>query len=107
MRSTGAWGGREPRGRCEAYRALFKAPLDEALVQQIREATNGNYALGNQQFQAEIEHALDRRVTKGKAGRLKGQPKHRRGQLGLLWNRGLSSTRYYSVFWFATLPAGK
>jgi hypothetical protein len=37
---------------------------------------------------------LDRRVTKGKAGRLKGQPKHRRGQLGLLWNRGLSPIRF-------------
>jgi hypothetical protein len=67
-------------------------------VERIREATNGNYALGDRRFQAEIEQALGRRVTKGKAGRPKAQPEHRRGQLGLLWNRGLSpiTLPYYS-----------
>ena len=60
-------------------------------MERIREATNGNYALGDRRFQAEIEQALGRRVTKGKAGRLKAQPEHRRGQFGLLRNRGLSS----------------
>ncbi len=78
------------RGQREAYWALFKAHLDDALVERIREATNGNYALGDRRFQAEMEQALDGRVTKGKAGRPKTQPEHRRGQLGLLWNRGLS-----------------
>jgi putative transposase len=69
--------GRDPRGRREAYRALFKVPLDEALVQQIREAANGNYALGNQWFQAEIERALGRRATRSKAGRRpKAQAEH-------------------------------
>ncbi len=55
----------------------FKVHLDEALVERIREATNGNYALGNQRFQAEIERALGRRATRGKAGRRpKAQAKH-------------------------------
>ena len=67
--------GRDPRDRREAYRALFKAHLNETLVKQIREATNGNYALGNQRFQVEIERALGRRATKGKAGRPKAQTK--------------------------------
>jgi hypothetical protein len=58
---------------------LFKAHLDDALVERIRETTNGNYALGDRRCQAEIEQALGKRVTKGKAGRPKVQPEHRRG----------------------------
>ena len=76
--------GRDPRERCEAYRALFKVQLDEALVERIREATNGNYALGNQRFQAEIEQALGRRARRGKVGRRpKAQAEHHSKQLGL------------------------
>lgn len=55
--------------RREAYRALFRAHVDEALVEEIRSATNGNYALGNKRFQKEVEMALGRRVTRGVAGR--------------------------------------
>jgi hypothetical protein len=36
---------------------------------QLREATNGNFGLGNTRFIAEIEQALGRRVVRGKAGR--------------------------------------
>ncbi len=35
------------------------------------EATNGNYALGNEQFKEEIEKMLGRRVTQEIAGRPK------------------------------------
>jgi putative transposase len=77
--------GRDPRERREAYRAPFKVHLDGALVERIREATNGNYALGNQRFQAEIERALGRRATRGKAGRRpKARAEHHSKQLGLL-----------------------
>lgn len=55
--------------RLEAYRALFKAHLDEEIVGQIRNATNGNFALGSERFQREIERALGRRATRGLAGR--------------------------------------
>jgi putative transposase len=56
-----------------------------SLVQQIREATNGNYALGNQRFQAEIERVLGRHATRGKAGRRpKAQAEYHSKQLGVL-----------------------
>ncbi|TXT23959.1 MAG: hypothetical protein FD134_1827 [Gallionellaceae bacterium] len=53
--------GQEQDSRLEACRALFKARLDEEIVGQIRDATNGNYVLGGECFQMEIEAALDRR----------------------------------------------
>lgn len=53
----------------EAYRALFRAHVDEALVEEIRSATNGNYALGGKRFQAQVETALGRRAVRGVAGR--------------------------------------
>ena len=55
--------------RREVYRALFRAHLDEALVEEIRSATNGNYALGNAGFQKQIEKVLGRRVVRGVSGR--------------------------------------
>jgi putative transposase len=61
--------GRDEQTRLEAYRALFKAHLDEETVGQIRSATNGNYALGGERFQKEIEASLGRRVKRGQAGR--------------------------------------
>ena len=66
--------GREEMLRAEAYRELFRYQLDAGLVDQIRVATNGNYALGSQKFSAEVETALGRRVTRGKPGRPKSAP---------------------------------
>lgn len=63
--------GRKALDRRKGYRGLFKAHVDEQLDDQIREATNGNYVLGNTRFQEEIAQSLGRRVTKGKAGRPK------------------------------------
>ena len=57
--------------RQAAYRELFRYQLDIGLVDEIRKATNGNYALGNALFVQQIEDALGRRVTVGKAGRPK------------------------------------
>jgi putative transposase len=71
-------------GKVDELVSPHKVQLDEALVERIREATNGNYALGNQQFQAEIEQALGRRATRGKAGRRpKAQAEHHSKPLGL------------------------
>ena len=61
--------GRSEGDRREAYRALCRAHVDEALVEEIRDATNGNYALGNKRFQKQIEKALGRRVVRGVSGR--------------------------------------
>lgn len=61
--------GREGAERQESYRALFRADVDEALTEEIRDATNGNFVLGRERFQAEIAEALGRRVVRAKAGR--------------------------------------
>lgn len=52
-----------------AYRQLFHAELDPDVVLAIREATNGNIALGNNRFQVEVETVLGRRAGRGKPGR--------------------------------------
>ena len=36
------------------------------MMSAIRQATNGNYALGSNRFQAEIEAALGRRAHRGR-----------------------------------------
>jgi putative transposase len=41
--------------------------LEPGIVDQIRQATNGNFALGNSRFKEEIAAMLGRRVTPGKA----------------------------------------
>ena len=61
--------GRDDAERREAYRTLFRAHLDEALIDEIRDATNGNFVLGDQRFREQIARALGRRVERGKAGR--------------------------------------
>jgi putative transposase len=61
--------GRTEVERREAYRALFRAHVDQELVEQIRSATNGNFALGDGRFQKRIEQALGRRVVRGVSGR--------------------------------------
>ncbi|HQN64237.1 MAG TPA: transposase [Methylophilus sp.] len=63
--------GADDASRQAAYRELFRAQLDIGVVDEIRKATNGNYALGNALFVQQIEEALGRRVTAGKAGRPK------------------------------------
>ena len=67
-------------------------------MERIQETTNGNYALGDRRCQAEIEQALGKRVTKGKPADRRFSPNTVGGQLGLLWNRGLSpiTLPYYS-----------
>jgi putative transposase len=55
--------------RCRQYRELFREHLEPELINEIRQATNGNYVLGDARFRAEIEAMLHRRVTPGKAGR--------------------------------------
>jgi len=52
-----------------AYRDLFTAHMDPGRISEIRQATNGNYALGDSRFTAEIEQMLNRRATPGKSGR--------------------------------------
>lgn len=55
--------------RQAAYRELFRHELDPGMVDQIRRATNGNYALGNERFASQVSEALGRRATPGRSGR--------------------------------------
>ncbi len=57
--------------RESAYRELFQEKLDAKVIDEIRQSTNGNFALGNERFKNEISKALGRRVSPGKAGRPK------------------------------------
>jgi putative transposase len=52
-----------------AYKELFASPLSAAKLDEIRTATNGNFALGNESFRAALEVRLGRRVTPGRPGR--------------------------------------
>ena len=56
-------------GRLAAYRALVAAAMNEADIKAIRSATNGNFVLGNDRFQSQIEKALGRRTRPGRPGR--------------------------------------
>jgi len=64
--------GQDAASRQVAYRELFRYELEPGLVDEIRRATNGNFALGSMRFSEEIAAALGRRVTPGKSGR----PRH-------------------------------
>ena len=57
------------KARLAAYRELFRYQLDPGIVDQIRFATNGNYALGTSRFQEQITEILGRRAQPGKSGR--------------------------------------
>jgi putative transposase len=61
--------GRTASERQVAYRELFRYELEPGEIDEIRKATNGNFALGSSVFKQEISEMLDRRVTPGKAGR--------------------------------------
>ena len=66
--------GQGDRDRQTAYRELFRHELDPGVIDEIRSATNGNYALGNERFRKEVEAALGRRATRGRAGRPRKSP---------------------------------
>ena len=76
--------GRTQFVRLENYRALFKAQMDPETIDDIRKATNGNYALGSESFQAAITAALGRRAERGKAGRPKIRQNEAANTLSLL-----------------------
>jgi putative transposase len=55
--------------RQKAYQSMVESGVGEELAKSIRSATNGNFVLGNERFSREIERALNRRVSPGRAGR--------------------------------------
>jgi putative transposase len=65
--------GLDESDRLHNYRELFTAHLDPQRIAEIRDATNGNYALGDERFREEIARMLNRRVTPGRGGRPAGR----------------------------------
>lgn len=61
--------GHTKQTRQQVYCALFQTPLQSERINEIRDATNGNFVLGNKRFQQQIASILQRRVTPGKRGR--------------------------------------
>jgi putative transposase len=55
--------GRSDLERQSAYRQLFRAQLSGVEVEAIREATNKNWALGNERFKRQIAKMAGRRVA--------------------------------------------
>jgi putative transposase len=60
--------GVHPNERRQVYRNLFASDL-ESKINEIRLATNGNFALGDKRFRQEISVAAGRRAERGRAGR--------------------------------------
>lgn len=61
--------GGDPVSRQAAYRELFRYSLEPGLVDAIRKATNGNFALGDARFGDQIADMLGRRTQPGRSGR--------------------------------------
>ncbi len=53
--------GKTPEVRCQDYRALFRSKLGEETLQEIREATNKAWVLGDNRFRDRIERLTKRR----------------------------------------------
>lgn len=73
--------GPDAASRQAAYRELFRHELEPGVVDDIRRATNGNFALGCERFSEEIATLLGRRVTPGKSGRPRKAPEPESGEL--------------------------
>lgn len=73
--------GSDAAARQAAYRELFRHELEQGLVDSIRQATNGNFVLGDVRFGEQIAQALGRRVLSGKSGRPRKSPVKEPGKL--------------------------
>lgn len=60
--------GQQEDERLTAYQSLFKAHMDQAMLNDIRVATNKGLALGSERFKLQIEALTGRRVTARKRG---------------------------------------
>lgn len=68
--------GRSEEERRAAYRELFSQELPASVIKEIRDATNGNVALGDKAFREKVSRLLGRRAERGAPGRPK---KEKRG----------------------------
>lgn len=61
--------GKSDKERQQVYRDLCRAYIQPSTIDQIRAATNGNYALGNKSFRDQVAFMLKRRASPGRRGR--------------------------------------
>jgi putative transposase len=61
--------GHSPAERRAAYRALFGPPLDPAFLDELRAATNGGWALGDERFKRHLAATVGRRAAPLPRGR--------------------------------------
>ena len=61
--------GSDSAERLAAYRELFRYQLEPGEIDAIRQATNGNFVLGNDRFSEQVALMVGRRVVRGKSGR--------------------------------------
>lgn len=76
--------GATAESRRAAYHELIASPLSAERVDEIRRATNGNFALGNDRFKKTVSMALGRRAYPGSPGRPSRQTSSDRDQLDLI-----------------------
>jgi len=69
--------------RTAAYRELFRYELEPGLVDEIRRATNGNYALGNPAFAAQVSSGIGASSRARKVGKAAPGGGARNG--GIVW----------------------
>ena len=55
--------GKDVEERCSHYRALFKYHINEKQLDEIRQATNKAWVLGNDKFRSQIERLTKRQAT--------------------------------------------
>jgi putative transposase len=63
---------------------LFTSNLQTERLDEIRTATNGNFALGDESFRRQVSAALGRRAERGNPGRPSTSSAQNAGQLELL-----------------------
>ncbi len=73
--------GKNPVERQKAYRGLFEHEMGDSMLEQIREATNKAWVLGDQRFRDQIEAQLRRRVAPTPKGGDRRSKKYRDGNV--------------------------
>jgi putative transposase len=64
--------GSDDSSRQQAYRALFRAQLDDEALAEIRKSTQQGLPLGGERFREEVAAVLGRRLGHGRRGRPEG-----------------------------------
>lgn len=75
--------GDDPVRRRAVYRTLIQDGIEQALLNDIRQATCGGYALGSKAFKSELTVRSGRRVSRGRPGRKSGSEPDSRNRPGI------------------------